>query len=370
MNIGLITTGIDQKNPSYTTVIRGLLGEMKRLRPDHRFTVVHHTRLDHDVYRDNPEVILPRRSFKPLRPPWGIDFKKNKLQGVPVDLMHDLGASLAFSARMPFKKVVNIHDLASLILPHITWRGRISYLLLGRRLVKRVDKITTVSESSKRHIIQFLKASPDRVEVVYNGVGSQYAPRPAAEIARFKKEKSVDFPFLLYLGVLQPRKNIPTLLRAYAKLKASGLKHHLVIAGGKGWHYEEIFRLVGELRLENDILFTGHVPDADVPLWYGAADLFVFPSIFEGFGIPPLEAMACGTPVVTTNVSSLPEVVGDAALTVDPHNVEALAGAIHRLLHDVDLRTRLREMGFARARMFTWERAAEKTLRIYDQLLA
>jgi glycosyltransferase involved in cell wall biosynthesis len=370
MQIGLITTGVDQKNPSYTVLTRGVLGGMKKLGSRYKFTLVHHTRMDCDLYRENAEIILPRRSFKPLRPPWGFDFPKNKIKNVPVRLMHDFSSSLVLSAQMPFTKIVNIYDLASLILPNISWRGRVSYLLLGRRLARRVDRIVTISESSKKHIVHYLGTPAEKVDVVYLGVDEQHRLLPEAEVAAFREKKGLNFPFILYLGVLQPRKNIPTLIRAYARLKAAGSDHRLVIAGGKGWHYAEIFELVRKEGLDAHVIFAGHVPDAEVPFWYSAARVFVFPSIFEGFGIPPLEAMACGTPVVTTNATSLPEVVGDAAITVDPQDVEALAMAIHRTLHDGDLRTQLREKGLMRSKLFTWERAASKTLAIYDQLLA
>jgi len=172
-------------------------------------------------------------------------------------------------------------------------------------------------------------------------------------------------PFILYVGTLEPRKNIPTLIHAFAKVKKDGFPQKLLLIGGKGWKYEEIFSAINELSLTDQILIPGYVPDEDLVYFYNVADLFVYPSLYEGFGLPPLEAMACGTPVITSNKSSLPEVVGDAALLVDPLDVRALAGAIERVLANEELRAQLSERGLKRAKFFSWKKTAERTWEVY-----
>lgn len=175
---------------------------------------------------------------------------------------------------------------------------------------------------------------------------------------------------ILFLGTLEPRKNIVTLLEAYALLRRrKGFAHRLVIAGGKGWYYKEIDAAVERLGLRGEVFFPGFVPQDELALWYAAADLFVYPALYEGFGLPPLEAMACGTPVVVSSASSLPEVVGDAGLLVDPHDPAALAQAMLAVLDDPARHQALRQAGLARASAFSWRAAAQGTAAVYHQIL-
>jgi len=193
-----------------------------------------------------------------------------------------------------------------------------------------------------------------------------YRPLSPEEVARFRATQALPTPYIFYLGTLEPRKNVVRLLEAYARLRQRGITEYpLVLAGAKGWGYEEIFARVQELGLDEQVRFVGYVPYEAAPLWYNAAALFVYPSLYEGFGLPPLEAMACGTPVVASNTSSLPEVLGEAALLVDPLDVEALAEAMARALLQPALRERLRQAGLARAACFSWRRMAEQTMAVY-----
>ncbi|MHB8993367.1 MAG: glycosyltransferase family 4 protein, partial [Chloroflexota bacterium] len=176
--------------------------------------------------------------------------------------------------------------------------------------------------------------------------------------------------FLLYVGTLEPRKNVERLVEAYARARQSHrIPHKLVLGGAKGWLYERIFARVRELGLEEQVLFTSYIPYDELPLWYNCADIFIYPSLYEGFGLPPLEAMACGTAVITSSVSSLPEVVGEAAITVNPLDVDALAGAIATVLEDVTLWERLRAEGPRQAARFSWHETAASTMRAYRSLL-
>jgi glycosyltransferase involved in cell wall biosynthesis len=174
---------------------------------------------------------------------------------------------------------------------------------------------------------------------------------------------------LLFVGLVEPRKNLPLLLRAYQAIRQHPAAPHLVIAGRLGWMYEEVFHLVDELGLRGQVHFPGYIPASDLPVLYNLAEVFIYPSLYEGFGLPPLEAMACGTPVVTSGVSSMPEAVGDAGLLVPPGDEQALAGAVLRLAGDPALREELRQKGLSRAQEFTWTRTARETWQVYRQVL-
>jgi glycosyltransferase involved in cell wall biosynthesis len=210
----------------------------------------------------------------------------------------------------------------------------------------------------------------DKVIAIPCGVDEQFKPLSQNEIEKFRAAKGLPAHFILYLGTLEPRKNVSRLVRAYATLNGNNhQKPKLIIAGAKGWDYDNIFAAVEQSSLQPDVSFAGYVPQAELPLWYNAADLFVFPSLFEGFGLPVLEAMACGTPAITSNVSSLPEVAGDAALMIAPDDTRALSAAIERALHDANLRAHMRERGLQQAQQFTWQATARQTAQVYAEAL-
>jgi glycosyltransferase involved in cell wall biosynthesis len=188
--------------------------------------------------------------------------------------------------------------------------------------------------------------------------------------ANFRRQKGLPDRFVLYLGTLEPRKNVGMLVRAYAALRQQGsVDHALVLAGARGWHYEPIFQLVRDLDLEAHVRFPGFVPVEEQALWYSSAAVFAFPSLYEGFGLPLLEAMACGTPVVASRASSLPEVVGDAGVLVDPSDVDGLSVTLRDLLEDEGRRRAFSESGLRRSRLFSWRRTATETVRVYREVL-
>jgi glycosyltransferase involved in cell wall biosynthesis len=203
---------------------------------------------------------------------------------------------------------------------------------------------------------------------LYSGVELRFAPvRDQAEIDRVCAKYQLPRPFILSLGTLQPRKNYERLIEAFASI-VSSVPHHLVITGGKGWMYETIFGQVKRSGLEGRVHFPGFVDDADLPALYSAADLFAYVSLYEGFGLPLLEAMACGTPVIGSNTSSLPEVIGEAGLQVDPRNVDNIAHALRQMIDQPELRTRSIGLGLEHAKLFTWDKAARELLTIYDRI--
>ena len=266
------------------------------------------------------------------------------------------------------KSVVIIYDLSFFTVPQFSNPGLGSYLRrLVPRSITRADQIITISRFAADEIIERFPSARGRVTVVSPAADARFRPASDAEIAHFRQKLGVDRPYLLFAGTLEPRKNIVGVLEAYEALPASvRARVPLVIAGGKGWRDDAIrARLAAAGPL---VKALGYIDDADLPSLYSGARGLVFPSFYEGFGLPPLEAMACGTPVITSRTTALPEVVGDAALLVDPTSVEEIGAAMGRLIDDDGLHTELRRRGLARARLFSWEGAARTLLGVLRAL--
>ncbi|MDH4208791.1 MAG: glycosyltransferase family 4 protein [Anaerolineae bacterium] len=287
-----------------------------------------------------------------------------------IDLLH----SLAFVQPlvMPCRGVVTIYDLSFLLFPQGLQTWRRLYLRWGTaRSAQAAERVIAISASTRRDLVALLNVPEDKVDVVPCGVDEDFQPIQNRELLdELRARRGLPQHMLLSVGTIEPRKNLVTLLRSYALLRDRIQAPPLAIAGPQGWRYEEVSTAVRDLGLEEDVLFTGYVPREELPLWYNAADLFVYPSLYEGFGLPPLEAMACGTPVVTSNISSLPEVVGEAGLLVEPTDVEGMAEALYQGLTDRSLREELRGKGLQKAATFTWSRVAAETVAVYDRALA
>ncbi len=268
------------------------------------------------------------------------------------------------------KSIITIHDLAFLLYPHFLTRESARYYGQIDQAVKRADHIIAVSESTKRDTTRLLGVPEHKITVIYESANRIYHPVNDHEILERTKDKyRINGDFILFVGTIEPRKNVPTLLRAYRQLLDNYKADvKLVIVGRRGWLSDEVFTLVDQLKLGDDVLFLGRVPSQDLLYLYNAAQLLVQPSFYEGFGLPPLEAMACGTPAVVSNVSSLPEVVGDAGILVDPQEVSGLAVAIWRVLTDSALRNDLIAKGLRRAKCFSWKKTALQTLELYQRV--
>ena len=239
-----------------------------------------------------------------------------------------------------------------------------------KKSIRRSDRVITISEFSKSRIMYHFDVPEDRLSVVYCGIdksryNAQYSPE---KILDCKRGYGIGEKYILYLGTLEPRKNISGLIEAYKLLTETQPDcPELVIAGGKGWHYAPIFERVKELGLESRVKFTGYISDDDAPLLMCGAELFCFPSFYEGFGMPPLEAMSCGAPTVVADNTAFPEVVGNAALTVDAHSPNSIACAMNQLISDEELRQKLKVNGIAQAEKFSWENSAALFLKIINK---
>lgn len=305
----------------------------------------------------------------PVRIAWEQTVLPIELLRERADLLHALGFVSPFGWRG--KTVVTVYDLSFLRFPEMFNRSNRFYLgTFTPPSLRRADRVITISESTRQDVIELCGVAPERVTPILLAADEKFRPAAPAAIAAFRERHSLPERYILYMGTLEPRKNIETLVKAYARLRAQGSDDHiLVLAGGKGWQFESIFEQVQSLGLADSVRFPGFVPADEQALWYSSATVFAFPSRFEGFGLPLLEAMACGAPVVSSWGSSLPEVVGDAGLLVDPSDVDGLCAALRQLMEDEHQRQAFVAAGLARAQTFSWQRMASETVQVYREVL-
>jgi len=263
----------------------------------------------------------------------------------------------------PRNTVVTVHDLGYLYFPEThPLRQRLYLDVTTRGHTRLATHLLADSEATKRDLIARYGAQPDRITVAYPGVDPNVRPvTDPAEIARVKSKYGLEGAYVLYLGTLQPRKNVLRLIQAY---RQSGCSWQLVLAGKRGWYYEQLIKEAG-----SGVRFIGYVDEADKAVLLSGAKGFAFPSLYEGFGFPVLEAMACGVPVLCSNTSSLPEVAGEAALQVDPLNIDEIASGLRRITLDDDLRRTLVERGYQQAQRFTWSACADVVLSVFEKIL-
>jgi glycosyltransferase involved in cell wall biosynthesis len=290
-----------------------------------------------------------------------------------VDLFH--APHYVLPPLTPCTSVVTIHDCIHLRFPQYL-PNRIGYAYARAQMwsaTHRAARVITVSEASKRDILRYFRVPESRIDVIYNAIDDRFWQQPATEeIERVRERYRLDAPFVLYAGNIKPHKNLERLIEAFHLLRQNPAMHgvQLLIIGDEISKYATLRRAVHRHKLHKHVRFFGFVSDQTLAALYRLADAFVFPSLYEGFGLPPLEAMASGCPVIVSNVSSLPEVVGDAALMIDPYEPSAIADAMERVLTDAALRADLRRRGLARAREFSWERSIARVREIYAEVMA
>lgn len=254
------------------------------------------------------------------------------------------------------KLVVTVHDITPLIFSkHHNFKRKIYYQVIVKKLLHQANKIISISETTKKDLIKFYKIPESKIKVIYHGVSIKHTSKP------IPKKYKIDSEYILYVGTVEPRKNLIRLIEAYNKIKP---KEKLVIVGASGWKNKDIYK-----KQNKNIIFTGYIPDEDLNKFYSNAKIFIYPSLYEGFGLPILEAMACKTPVITSNTSSMPEVGGDAVIYVNPTNTNDIANKLKELLNNKPLQKQLSEKGYKRSKQFTWDKTAKETIEIYRKLL-
>jgi glycosyltransferase involved in cell wall biosynthesis len=289
-----------------------------------------------------------------------------------VDLVHSTTFCVPGFRDGKKRLVVTVYDVSFITHPECHMQANIDHCLTGtREAVERADAIIAISKHTKKDLVEYFGAPEEKVTVTRLAAGGSFRRVEDANAAgEIRRKYGLPQGFVLFLGSLEPRKNVKTLFRAYSMLpKKARDKARLVIAGGKGWLNNDIKTQIEEFGISGQTCFTGYVAQEDLPAIYSMASVFVYPSLYEGFGLPILEAMGCGCPVITSNVSSMPEVAGDAGVLIDPFDAHALSKAIQEVLADEGLRARLSAAGIERAKQFSWEKTARETLEVYNKVV-
>ena len=297
-----------------------------------------------------------------VRIAWEQTILPGHLRRLQPDLVH--GLAYAVPATWPGPAVVTIYDLSFLHFPRaFKAANRIYLTAAARATARRARRVLTISAHARRDIVRLLGVPEERIDVTYPAAEERYRLIPDAEVDAFKLVRRLPEVFLFALGTLEPRKNLVGLLHAYARLRKP--RPPLYVAGGSGWRTSPIFDTVRQLALGDEVHFLGFVPEDELPLWYNAARLFAFPSLYEGFGLPVLEAMACGAPVITSTAASLPEVGGKAAVLVSPEDTLRMTQEMQRVLEDGQLRREMRAAGRIQASRFSWRAMTDQTVASY-----
>jgi len=355
--------------------VQSLVGALGRATRDFEFIIYYPRSLPKPPDTTPPDFryrhpLLPNR-FRFLRILWEQTMLPFALRRDRVDLLHAPAYVAPRFSATPL--VLTIYDAIALRFPNLCKRvNALHYRLLMPSAARRALRVIVPSECTRRDVVSLLGVPEERIRVVPLGVSAHFRPiEDAAEIAAVRRRYGLPELYVLYVGNLEPKKNLPHLIRALAASRRTGrLTHRLVIAGRKAWHTAELRRTIRTYRLHDAVVFPGEIRESDLPALYSGASLFVFPSLYEGFGLPPLEAMACGTPVVATRAGALPEVLGNAALLLSSGDVRQLRIAMEKVMNNRFLRNSLRARGIERAKRFTWENTARKTLDVYAEILA
>jgi glycosyltransferase involved in cell wall biosynthesis len=360
LRVGYDTTATTLNRAGEARYVRDLLGALRQL-DDLDVRVLAPTRR---VPGGGLQRIALQAAIQGLYQPWVLPGRA-RAQGV--DVLHLTRPLVAPMPRLSTPTVVTVHDVLPLRAPEYFSKViRANFRALAPRTIRAADAVLAVSEYCRGEVVELLGVDPGRVHVVPEGVDERFRPMPRPD--HLAERFGIDRPYVLCVGTMEIRKNLPAALRAFAALGSGRSEFQLVVTGGQGWMNAEFGSVLDQLR--DDIVVTGYVSDDDLVALLSSAACFVYPSFLEGFGLPPLEAMASGTPVVTSNVSSLPEVVGDAAILVDPREPTAIAHGLRRALLDPALREQMRQRGLARAHHYSWERTTQTILRIYRETAA
>ncbi|NEZ47388.1 glycosyltransferase family 4 protein [Clostridium niameyense] len=295
----------------------------------------------------------------------------NNINKLKPDIYHIPQNGIGLCENINCKIVVTIHDLIPYIMPETVGKGYLNKFLREMpKIMYLSDKIITVSQHSKNDILKFFPMDEKKVKVIPLAAGKKYKPLEKNKCLNLLKHKyKIDCPFILYIGGFSPRKNVKSLIISFSKIyNKLQNKYKLVIIGAKKDEGNKLLELTNKLKIASNIIFTDFVPEKDLPIFYNACSAFVYPSLYEGFGLPPLEAMSCGAPVITSNTSSIPEVVGDSCITIDPLNTDDMINSLENLLNNEALQRKLSKNGYERSKLFSWEKTSKLTLDLYNEL--
>jgi glycosyltransferase involved in cell wall biosynthesis len=368
MRIGIDATALPPNPVGAGNYLIQLVRALAALETGHQFTIFAQ-QSGRELIGGLPEhvhwVVVPN-----LRPAVRLLWEQVRLPALVkrsgVDLLHS--PHYTRPAILPCASVVTFHDMTFFLFPELhTWAKQIFFPFAIRHSASHADALIAVSENTRRDAMRILGIPPNRIFTTPLGISEGFHPIEDQVILEEGRQRyQLPAKFILYVGLIEPRKNIPLLLKAYARLVNQVDLPPLVLVGRQGWMHEQVYQLLEQLELKDRVHFKGYIPAQNLPIVYNLAQLFVYPSTYEGFGFPPLEAMACGTPVITTAISAMLDNVGDAGLLIPPQDETALTHAIQTLLIDHSLRAQLSIAGRRRASEFTWKRTAMETLKVYQ----
>jgi glycosyltransferase involved in cell wall biosynthesis len=365
LNAQLLSFADNYRSGGISRVIYHLLAELGRDPRSHTYDVFVPTAPTNDGWGKLTFHPSGGHTARPaMRILWEQTVLPRELTRLRPDLLH--GTAYALPVGWPGACVVTIYDLSFLRFPSaFKPANRIYLAATTRAAARRARRIVTISEHARRDIVRFLSVPEQRVDVAFPAAEARFRLLPEEHVKTFRLAHDLPDTFVFAVGTLEPRKNLVGLLTAYARLRPK--RPPLYVAGGTGWRFSPIFDTVRQLHLMDDVHFLGFVPEDDLPHWYNAARLFLFPSLYEGFGLPVLEAMACGTPVITSTAASLPEVAGKAAILVPPQDTDRLAYEMERVIGDHRLQTEMRAAGRIQASRFSWRAMADQTVTSYSR---
>lgn len=372
MNIAINTLSLNRTKAGMGNYIWNLVNCLASIDRKNGYYIFVSDRNKHlfDIKRGNFKIIKVGRRFSegPLRFLWEQFALPKCIKKLDIDILHSPGFVIPFFSKA--KNVLTIADLTFIKYPRVHTLIKQKYFgWLIPHSIKKSDRVISISESTKKDILELIDTNPEKIDVIHLAHGKEFNMKNKKNAKNALKTKyGIKPPFLLFVGMIEPRKNLGGVLMALANLKKEGMPHKIVIVGKKGWKYKGVFKTIRELKLGDNVVFTGYVPDADLPIFYNSAEVFMYPCLYEGFGIPILEAMACGCPVITSNISSMPEVAGNAAILVNPESVEEIKQAMKRVISDSKLRADMIRKGMINVKRFNWEKTARETLEVYNSL--
>ncbi|MCM8758961.1 MAG: glycosyltransferase family 4 protein [Candidatus Omnitrophica bacterium] len=368
--IGIDAHAIGLKQGGNERYIEGLLKGLSEIETcGLSFTIFfNHKAKIPDFLKGNKSFEIERVSVNPIKRLF-FDLPKNAKKS-KLDLLH---TQYHLPPHIGIPSVITLHDVSYFTHPEFfPIYERLKMNLMMPLSIKKAKKIITVSEFSKKEILNIYNVKRDKICVIYNGISNKFKPAGQKEIKETLAKYGIRQPYILTVSNLQPRKNLKGVIESFTKVleKNENFPCNLVIVGKKLWLYDEIFSKIRNSRFNSRIILTGYIDDKDLVSLYSGAKVFIYISFYEGFGFPPLEAMACGCVVITSNTSSLPEVTGDTAIHVNPENYEEIASNIIKICHDTNLQNTLREKGLMLVKKFTWHECAMKTIQVYKNVLS
>ncbi len=372
MRIAIITDEAEGQAVGMGTYTLNLVENILKQDKENEYWLVHRKKEGHKIYSMANEVIVPYNPGFPFSTIRNFVTLPRELRKYDFDIVHhptNIGPFVT-KAIWPTKKgkcVETVHDLIPLLFEG-THEGpvRFAFKHLLPRIANNADKIITVSEASKKDIVQKLRINEEKIRVIYEAASEIYFPKKDA--SRIRKKYGINGDYMLFVGALEPKKNITSIIKAFSQLKKKGMKHKLVLAGKKGWYYNDIMDEIKKQNIDKEVIFPGYIPLEDMPYIYSASTLFCFPSLYEGFGLPILEAMSCGVPVIGSNRGSIPEIAGNAGVIVDPLDWKKMAIKMEEIATDQKLRQSLKRKGIEQAKKFSWKKAAKETISLYSEV--